>query len=151
VLPIDPEEIQDVAHLQGLLKQGGLTKEYYAQVQERIDYIAAEKTRVFQAFEAAKEKVKVVEKKPKKKGELDGRSFKHGVTNGAVVGAVPSAIGAFATYRQLKAEGLAPSPETVWDVFSRLPPMIQAVVAFGVGIGIVVMVLTLANRYNKEY
>jgi len=89
--------------------------------------------------------------KPKAKGSLDSRSFEHAAKNGAIPGGAGTAIGAWAIYKELKAEGLTPSPQTVWDVFVGLPPMIQAVVGACLGIGVVIAFLTLADRYGREY
>jgi len=152
MLPVDPQGIRDEAQLLELLQDIRYTAEYKAKVAERIVEVRADAERLQRhREEAAKRAPERALPKPKAKGTLDGRSVKHAVSNGARIGAAPTLIGAWATYRELKAEGLAPSPDTVYRVFLGLSPVLQLIVAAGIGIAMTAVVLTLIDRYGREF
>jgi hypothetical protein len=146
-VPIDPHDINvSTKQLYELLKTKGFTPGYYASVQAEID-ARADRTKAIEKFAQERKKAK----KTKEAKKLDARSVKHAAVNSGAVGAPTTIAGSWMVYKELKAEGLAPSPETVWWAFTQLSDFAQVVIVLLLGIAIMVACATLADRYHKKF
>jgi len=158
LLPIDPEEIHDTQHLEALLKETGFTAAYYAKVKTRLENVRAEVAVMQAHHDAAVKKAQdaaVAKKaeiaarhKPKPRGRVDGRSFKHaGMNAGTAMAAGAALKQAASAYSAVKESGLAAD---AWTAFTRLD-LTEAEKVYIVAGLVLVFLATLGYKATKHY
>jgi len=151
-LPIDPKSTGDIKLLYELLNTKGLTEDYYKKVEAQIKAIGERSDAIERLVkEKSKKKREQVQGKPKQQKKLDARSYKHAAQNASIPASGVSIYGGWSLYKELKAEGLAPSPETLWWAFTQLPYLGQIIVLFLISMVILLFIGTLVDRYGKEF